>query len=466
MENNKDGFSFFVITDTHYFENSLGASGEAYERRSLTDQKCIAETGAIIDAGFDILASQRETGTVIIPGDLVFNGEKESHREFIKKLYRLREAGKKIYVITAGHDYNDSPVAYIGDKTVPVEGTSRGELYDLYRDFGFADVISEHRRTLSYTARLTEGLRLLALNCDAPGQGERGFDEEQTEWIKEQILKARECGDYIFAMCHYPILPGSPIMNFISDATIGRRREVADMLCESGLELIFTGHMHMQSLNTYNHPNGNKLYDICTGSFVGCPCSIRKVTFLNDNRIEITSSTIDDFDYDKKGMNAREYFEWRFNRMITDTIDAMVNDYDYFARKIGIDGSKLLVKIPVKLLGRLLQTLTLGKLGRLFFIKVDQSIKNILLKDFAVELVRNIFIGDQPYTSETPQYKAFEALLKRLKPLTRILEKKLGAKRGELRDIKGFALSLIGKDEKRDNNAVLPINNDYILDKV
>lgn len=44
-------FRFFVVTDTHYFENDLGASGEAYEKRSATDQKCIAETGAIIDAG-------------------------------------------------------------------------------------------------------------------------------------------------------------------------------------------------------------------------------------------------------------------------------------------------------------------------------------------------------------------------------------------------------------------------------
>ena len=33
---------FYLITDLHYFENTLGASGEAYEVRSLTDQKCIA----------------------------------------------------------------------------------------------------------------------------------------------------------------------------------------------------------------------------------------------------------------------------------------------------------------------------------------------------------------------------------------------------------------------------------------
>ena len=48
-------FSFFLITDPHYFENSLGASGAEYDRFNLKEQKCLAETGAIIDAAFEKL---------------------------------------------------------------------------------------------------------------------------------------------------------------------------------------------------------------------------------------------------------------------------------------------------------------------------------------------------------------------------------------------------------------------------
>lgn len=176
-------FRFFVVTDTHYFENDLGASGEAYEKRSATDQKCIAETGAIIDAGFSQLLEDHDTQTVLIPGDLIFNGEKESHRGFLKKLQRLQANGKKIYLITAKHDFNDAPVGYVGDHEVPVEGTAREELYALYYEFGFSTAISEHRRTLSYVAQLADGVRLLALNCDGDGEGFTGFDAEQMEWI-------------------------------------------------------------------------------------------------------------------------------------------------------------------------------------------------------------------------------------------------------------------------------------------
>lgn len=88
-------FRFFVVTDTHYFENDLGASGEAYEKRSATDQKCIAETGAIIDAGFSQLLEDHDTQTVLIPGDLIFNGEKESHPWLSKKAAKTASEWEK-----------------------------------------------------------------------------------------------------------------------------------------------------------------------------------------------------------------------------------------------------------------------------------------------------------------------------------------------------------------------------------
>ena len=75
-------FKFFVITDTHYFAKSLSASGKPYEEFMDFEQKCYAETPYINDAVFDYLAKQTETDTILIAGDLSFNGEKASHEEF------------------------------------------------------------------------------------------------------------------------------------------------------------------------------------------------------------------------------------------------------------------------------------------------------------------------------------------------------------------------------------------------
>lgn len=329
-----ENFSFYLVTDPHYFENSLGADGEAYENRSRTDQKCIAETGAIIGAGFKKIADDKETEVILIPGDMVYRSEKESHKGFIKKLSFLKEQGKKIYITTARHDYGEEARGFIGSEEIPAESTTKEELYDLYYEFGFKQAISEHRETLSYVAQLTDNVRLLALNCDGDKKDFRGIWDDQTDWALEQIKEARDSGNYIFAIMHYPLLPGSPVMTFLPDAKITDWEKRADEFADAGLSLIFTGHMHMQSLTQHISKNGNTITDVCTGSLVGCPCSYRKVTFTPEN-IQIKSYTIEDFEWDKQGKTAEEYFTWRFDRMITDIIDAMAYDFDFFTRLFG-----------------------------------------------------------------------------------------------------------------------------------
>lgn len=450
--------NIIVVTDTHYFENSLGASGEAYEKRSRTDQKCVAETGAILDAVFEKMARDKEADIIIIPGDLVYRGEAASHVGFIEKLRRLQKSGKKIFVTTARHDYAGDPCGFIGDKTVPVEGMPREKLRETYYDFGFSQAIAEHEETMSYVAQLSDDIRLLAINCDGDCGDFRGLWDDQMQWIKEQIQKAHEDGCYIFAMMHYPLLPGSPIFELIEDAKITDWQKRADELADCGLDLIFTGHMHMQSLTEHVSPSGNKITDICTGSIVGCPSAYRKVRFNENGTAEIVSVKTEDFDWDKGGKTAEEYFIWRFDRMITDIIDGMAYDFTAFTRYFGGPEKNKKIKIPVTIVGRILQKLTIGGVGRMFFFKVDETIKKRLLKDVCVELVRNVFVGDEPYVEGTPMYEAVMKLLSRLGPVVHIVEKKLGAKNGMFRDIPALVASLIGDEKQMDYNAKIKIN--------
>lgn len=433
-----NNLSFYLVTDTHYYDTSFKASGEAYETRSRTDQKCVAETGAIIDAGFKQLSDDKETNIILIPGDLVYRGEYKSHIGLREKLYKLKEQGKKIYLITARHDYceDGEPVEFEGDKLIPVEGMPREELRDFYKDFGFDEAISEHRKSMSYVVQLAEGYRLLALNCDGDCKDFKGIWDDQMQWALEEIKKAHEAGDYIFAMTHYPLLPFSAIMNLIGDAKLTDWEKRASEFADAGLDLIFTGHMHAQAITDYTTENGNTITDVQTGCFVGCPCAYRKVTFMDDNSVDIKSYTIEDFDYDKQGKTAAEYFQWRFDRMINWKMEEIL-------------------PAPAK---KILDKFTLKKLGRLLCFKVDKSIENKLAKDVGVELVRNIFIGNEPYVKGTPMYEAMSKLLKRLHPVTHIIEKKLSAKNPILADIDTFVLSMIGDERKRDYNTVLKVN--------
>ena len=107
---------------------------------------------------------------------------------------------------------------------------------------------------------------------------------------------------------------------------------------------------------------------------------------------------------------------------------------------------------------KILDKFTLKKIGRLLCFKVDKSIENRLAKDVGIELVRNVFIGNEPYVKGTPMYEAMAKLLKRLHPVTHIIEKKMGAKNPILADIDAFVLSMIGDEKQRDYNTVLKIN--------
>lgn len=429
-----EDLKFYLVTDTHYYDTSFKVDGKAYEERSRTDQKCVAETGAIIDAGFKKLEDDRDTQIILIPGDLVYRGEYQSHVGFRDRLYKLKEQGKRIYLITARHDYceDGEPVEFDGDKLVPVKGMPREELREFYKDFGFDEAISEHKESMSYVAKLQEGYRLLALNCDGDCKDFKGLWDDQMQWALKEIKKAHEAGDYIFAMTHYPLLPFSPIMNLIGDAKLTDWEKRASEFADAGLNLIFTGHMHAQAVTDYTTEKGNTITDVQTGCFVGCPCAYRKV-IIDDENVNIKSYTIDDFDYDKDGKTAGQYFQWRFDRMINWKMN------------------EILPKPAMKIL----EKFTLKKLGRLLWFKVDKSVEDRLAKDVGIELVRNIFIGNEPYVKGTPIYEAMAKMIKRLHFATHIVEKKMGDKNSVLSDIDSFILSMIGDENQRDYTVVI-----------
>lgn len=428
--------NFYLVTDTHFFDPSFKRSGAAYEKRSISDQKCVAETPAIIDAGFKQIADDKETNIILIPGDLVYRGEYQSHVGLRNRLYKLKEQGKKIYLITARHDYDDNDsFEFDGDKMLPVKAMPRDELRDFYKDFGFDGAISEHKESMSYVAQLADGIRLLALNCDGDCKDFKGLWDNQMKWALEQIEDAHRTGNYIFAMTHYPLLPFSPIMNLISDSHLTDWEKRANQFADAGLDLIFTGHMHAQAVTEYVTENGNKITDVQTGCFVGCPCAYRKVT-IKDSTADIKSYTINDFDYDKQGKSASEYFQWRFDRMI-----------DYKMKEI-------LPKSAMKILNKL----TVKKICNFLWFNPDKSIQNILAKDLGIELVRNIFIGNEPYVKGTAVYEAFEKLINRLSLIIHIAEKKAGKKNKVLSDIKSFLLCTIGDEKQRDWDLTLDIN--------
>ncbi len=434
---------FYLLTDTHYFEESLGAEGKAYEEYMKTEAFYLKESSTINKAVFNKLKEDKETEVIIIPGDLSKDGEYESHKSLIKELNDLKEAGKKIFVLTAGHDYNEYGRGYKNDEFVKSKGTEFKELYDLYYEFGYKDALSVDKETLSYVAQISENTRILALNCDSKNETKGTIDERLLNWAKEQLDNAQKVGARVIAMCHYPIIPSVPVFDLVGDAHVKNWREIATFLADNGVELVLTGHMHIQSINEFVTEKGNKLYDICTATTVGTPGKYRKIEISETGEMNVKSIPVCDFSIPDKFNSCEEFFDWRFKYSVKNKINKI------------LEGGNGAVKILKKIGKKVLNSIKLKTLAGFLFIKIDKSLKNVKLMDFVGEIATAIFKGDMPYTDGTPEYDAISKALKRLGFILKKVEPKL-SKNGVEVDLNDMLLNTIGNNKGySDNNAVI-----------
>lgn len=446
---------FYVMADPHFFDSTLGCSGKEYDDFMHYEQKCFAETESINKSVFEFLKNADEADIVLIAGDLSFNGEKKSHESFLKLLYELKNSGKKIYVVTADHDFKwkrEDTFAFGENGRYSPEHTERDELFDMYKDFGFGDAIAADREHLSYVAQLSDDVRLMALNCDIKKDGKYYFFEDQREWIKEQAEKAKKDNQTIVAMCHYPILPGQPLFSLISPMLIRDAHKFACFLADNGIHIIFTGHMHNQSINELVTDKGNKLYDVTTGSIIADPAFIRLVSVTDEKTIDIKSIPTPDFEWDTD--DCKKYLADMFDRMIVNIITDMRDDTERAMGKLHIK-DKGITKKALRLAGKFICKVKVGTIAKLLFIRCDKSIKNMRALDYATELVRGVFEGNQTFVEGTAKGDVWLKLLDRLNfILKRINIKGWDGKKADLYDLLKNSAGNYGID---DYNATLTI---------
>lgn len=410
-----------IISDIHYYSREMGCEGKAFDKANVTSSNEMYYSKEILEALMKQL-SEDETEIILVSGDTTNKAEKPSHEGVIRLLRVLKEKGKKVFVITATHDFNDNGLTYFydGDERKQVPGTKREELFDMYREFGIDQAISVHKQSMSYVVQLCDGYRLFALNDDKNLKGASGFSDDCFEWIKEQIEDAKKNGQFIIPMTHHPMLSPSPFYKIIGGGNImGEAEKRIDEFTEMGLNYMFTGHTHMQDIS-YKYTDNDKIfYDITTAGAVGYPATFRQVTFMPaEGKIDVKSV---DVDCEIGGKKVKDHLEDKFFGMIRRVIAKAGSDIPEFARMATSFSVKeeLIYKIGwiIKPFAKLLGKLTIGKIAPLCkkesgLKKADwQSIKDENVVDFIVSLVANLFGGDSPYTPDTAYYKITMGLL-------------------------------------------------------
>ncbi len=413
-------FKITVLTDTHYYSLKSGSSGKAYEAASAKSQKLLAESGEVLSAAFEQIAADNESDILLISGDVTNNGELTAHEEFIGMLRALKEKGKRVYVITATHDFRKSGEtdAYDGDVTVKTPTATRDMLWDMYKEFGPDEAIAVHRQSMSYVVQLCEGIRLFALNDDSNLNGKSGFSDECYEWISAQAEKARVDGQFIIAMTHHPLIAPSPIYEIIGKGDmLGDYDKRLPALADLGIQFILTGHTHIHNISASQSERGNVIYDICTGTTIGYPGVIRQLYIDTDNNVLKASTDYvnEPESYVAKGIKLRDVFENQLIGTIRGMIDAAGKDIDKLAQMataISIK-PKVIYKFGwiIKPIFKLLNSLRVGTVAQWTrketgLIPDDYSdIKDRKVVDIITELVLNLYGGESKYPPETPTYK-------------------------------------------------------------
>ncbi len=368
--NNTEKTKLTFIADTHHYSKTLGTSGKAYEIRSSTDQKCLAETGDIIDAAFEKIKNS-DADAVMIAGDLTDDGERVCHEEFIEKLKELQRF-KPVYVTLATHDWccDRNPRRYDGDRVYrDVPTVTSGELCEMYRNFGLSGArkhYKTHLGTCSYVVDFPNDVVFLSLIDDQDGMGASGFTDEHLEWIVNTVKEEAANGKLVIGMEHHLLYSHiSPLITG-GGACCGRHEMYIERFCEAGMRFIFVGHSHIQRIDKYTSSNGNELYEINVGSLVGYPAPIVNIT-VDREKISIDTDHVEKFTYNGRVCTS-EYLKNHATNIITRILFSAKNeskgDFARYLEEFHIKkGDAERLKPAFKALAVLLDRLTVYSLG-------------------------------------------------------------------------------------------------------
>lgn len=210
--------------------------------------------------------AQQKIDFLLLPGDLTQHGEPENHAWLQERLQRLPFPA---YVIPGNHDV---PNLLADGHSIALDHFPR-----YYGKFGY-----NNPEQLYYTCEVLPGVRLIGLNSNffnQQGQQIGRLDDIQLEWLREVLATT---DDLVLVMVHHNVLEHLPNQ---SRHQLGRRymlenaAELLKVLREFGVQLVFTGHLHVQDIAYYD-----SVYDITTGSLVSYPHPYRVLQFHQDQQ--------------------------------------------------------------------------------------------------------------------------------------------------------------------------------------
>eukprot|EP00828_Plagiopyla_frontata_P036735 TRINITY_DN48424_c0_g1_i1.p1 TRINITY_DN48424_c0_g1~~TRINITY_DN48424_c0_g1_i1.p1 ORF type:complete len:430 (-),score=27.00 TRINITY_DN48424_c0_g1_i1:77-1366(-) len=336
-KSDKDAYKIAIVSDAHYFSKKLNVDDDLFNQYLSKDRKLLHLSAEITEEVVKEI-SNADYDLVILPGDLTKDGEREGHEEFSQHLQKIRNSGKSIFVICGNHDINNpSAIKFDDNKAIPVKSVSADEFKEIYFDMGYSQAVERDTDSLSYVAEPATWLRIIAmdscfydLNYENKHPFTGGFFSEETlNWIIKMIDEGKDKGQIVLGFMHHGLIPHLEIQEqFFPEYLIKNWKNIAERFADAGMNLVFTGHFHAQDISEYTSENGNKIWDVQTGSLVTYPVPYRSVLINKDGIVNIqthnilkTSSIDDLYTYSK------DFLYQGLQTLIPDKIEEKIVDF-------------------------------------------------------------------------------------------------------------------------------------------
>ncbi len=284
---NDTGVKIMVISDPHLLAPLLTGEGKAAQQLAAGDMKLVLESDLIVGRMVDEIVKEKPQ-LLLITGDLTFNGARASHERLVSHLERLEKAGVRTFVIPGNHDVNcPYSKSYAGEVAERVATVSSEEFAQLYLCYGYGKDSKRDPNSLSYTCDPAEGVMLLCIDSNRYNENRLGVGGEKVvyhnegvvkpetlEWIKKQLDEAKAGGKRVIALMHHHLVEhidgeAKLLPNYI----VANHEEVAKVLRDGGVKVVFTGHLHITDAATIGG-----ITDVATGSESTYPLPMRTVT--------------------------------------------------------------------------------------------------------------------------------------------------------------------------------------------
>ncbi|MGE5678950.1 MAG: metallophosphoesterase [Pseudomonadota bacterium] len=278
-------FSFFVVSDIHHLSKSLYDNGKAFENFLMSgDGKLLKYTEELLDALIEEV-TVKKPDFLVITGDLTCNGELKSHMDILEKLKSIENMGTCVFVLPGNHDIlNPWANSYLGSDETPEATITEEDFIKLYSPFGYDEAISKDDSSFSYLAMPTSDTWLLMLDSSDHNRNlDRKYPEkggvllpETLEWMEQCAKLAKKNNARLIAVMHHSLIDHSSLVN--KDYTVRNSDEVLRLFYRYGIEMVMTGHIHLQDIKT-KEKNGKMVYDIATGSLSVYPHQYGRIDF-------------------------------------------------------------------------------------------------------------------------------------------------------------------------------------------